>query len=105
MSVEDLEAFEAELELQLCREYRDVFSLFSYAVETERRFYLANSVSVDKHSDGHDVYFEVTLRDAWVWDTWRTARFVTDVRVLTYKDVNIEELAKADFPDPEDIEG
>ena len=44
MSVEDLEAFEADLELQLYREYRDVISLFSYAVETERRFYLANSV-------------------------------------------------------------
>lgn len=38
MSVEDLEAFEADLELQLYREYRDVISLFSYAVETERRF-------------------------------------------------------------------
>lgn len=105
MSVEDLEAFEADLELQLYREYRDVISLFSYAVETERRFYLANSVDVQQHSDGRDVFFEVTLTDAWVWDTWRTARFVTNVRILTYKDVNIEELAKTDFPGPEDLDG
>lgn len=46
MSIEDLEAYENDLELELYREYRDVVSLFSYAVETERRFYLTNSVDV-----------------------------------------------------------
>ena len=33
MSIEDLEAYENDLELELYREYRDVVSLFSYAVE------------------------------------------------------------------------
>ena len=42
MSSEDLEKYEAEMELQLYREYRDVVGLFSYVVETERRFYLTN---------------------------------------------------------------
>ncbi|GAA2004975.1 DUF2469 domain-containing protein [Brevibacterium samyangense] len=100
MSAEDLENYEADLELQLYREYRDVVGLFTYVVETERRFYLANSVDLKAHRDGSDVYFELTLRDAWVWDTYRTARFVKHVNVLTFKDVNIEEIAKSDLEPP-----
>src|SRR3546814_6483107 len=42
MSTEDLERYEAEIELQLYKEYKDVAPMFSYVVETERRFYLAN---------------------------------------------------------------
>ena len=67
MNVQDLENYESDLELQLFREYRDVVSLFTYVVETERRFYLANSVDLKAHHDSGDVYFELTLRDAWVW--------------------------------------
>ena len=40
---------------------------------------------------------EVTLNDAWVWDMYRTARFVPSVRVLTFRDVNIEKLPKEDL--------
>ena len=40
MSAEDIEAYENDLDLDLYREYRDVVSLFSYVVETERRFYV-----------------------------------------------------------------
>jgi hypothetical protein len=39
------------------------------------------------------VYFDVHLHDAWVWDMYRPARFVSDVHVVTFKDVNVEELA------------
>jgi len=39
----------------------------------------------------------VTLADAWVWDVYRSARFVKTVRVVTFKDVNVEELTKADL--------
>ena len=46
MSAEELENFETDLELQLYREYRDVAGLFQFVVETDRRFYLANSVLV-----------------------------------------------------------
>ena len=46
MSAEELENYEAEVELSLYREYRDVVSQFSYVVETERRFYLANAVEL-----------------------------------------------------------
>lgn len=100
MSAEDLEKYETEMELQLYREYRDVVGLFSYVVETERRFYLANDVKVDVRNAGADVFFEVAMTDAWVWDMYRPARFVRNVRVLTFKDVNVEELAKADLELP-----
>ena len=102
MSTEDLENYETEMELQLYREYRDVVGLFSHVVGTERRFYLANNVEVMVRSDGGEVYFEVTMQDAWVWDVYRPARFVKHVRVVTFKDVNVEELAKSDLELPKE---
>jgi len=100
MSAEDLEDYETEAELALYREYRDVVGLFSYVVETERRFYLANTVDLRPRSSDGEVWFELTLTDAWVWDVYRSARFVKSVRVVTFKDVNVEELAKADLEVP-----
>ncbi|GAC1423529.1 MAG: DUF2469 domain-containing protein [Actinomycetota bacterium] len=97
--MEELEKYEAELELALYREYRDVVSMFSYVVETERRFYLANKVDVQPMTQGGDTYFEVRLTDAWVWDIYRPARFISNVRVITYEDVNIEELKRDSVPD------
>ena len=105
MSSEDLEKYESEAELALYREYRDVVGLFSHVVETERRFYLTNDVTVHEHAEGGETYFEVVMADAWVWDMYRPARFVKNVRVLTFKDVNVEELAKADLQVPEDSAG
>jgi hypothetical protein len=100
MGAEDLESYEAEMELALYREYRDVVGLFSHVVETDRRFYLANHVDLQVRSAGGEVFFEIVMADAWVWDVYRSARFVRTVRVLTFKDVNIEELAKADLELP-----
>jgi hypothetical protein len=87
----DIERFEEERELELYREYRDVVPMFTYVVETERRFYLANQVEVNARDDG---WVEVVLADAWVWDMFRPARFVSNVRVMTRRDVNVEELRK-----------
>ena len=97
MSAEDLERYETEIELQLYKEYRDVLPMFSYVVETERRFYLANTVKMDVKNEQGRVYFELNLQDAWVWDMYRPARFVTNVRVVTFTDVNVEELAGKDL--------
>ncbi len=97
MSAEDLEKYETEMELRLYREYRDIVSQFDYVVETERRFYLANEVKVEPRNADGEVYFHVTLRDAWVWDMYRPARFVKDVSVVTFKDVNVEKLEKPEL--------
>ena len=92
MSADDLENFEADRELQLAQEYQDIAGMFRYAVETDRRFYLANDVQVNVLSDGARPLIEVRLTDAWVWDMYRKSRLVPAVRVLTFKDVNVEEL-------------
>ena len=101
MSAEDLENFEADVELSMYREYRDVVSQFSHVVEPERRFYLANAVELIPNNSNGEVYFEVRMSDAWVWDMYRPARFVKYVRVITFKDVNIEELDKPDIQLPD----
>ncbi|MBI4935985.1 MAG: DUF2469 family protein [Actinobacteria bacterium] len=97
MSSDDLENFEAERELQLAQEYQDVAGMFRFAVETERRFYLANEVNVTVTGDSARPVIEVELSDAWVWDMYRKTRFIPKVRVLTFKDVNVEELPPAEL--------
>jgi hypothetical protein len=97
MSSDDLENFEAERELALAQEYQDVAGMFRFAVETERRFYLANEVDVTVSGESSRPVIEVRLTDAWVWDMYRKSRFVPKVRVLSFKDVNVEELPVPDI--------
>ena len=97
MSADDLEKYEADMELALYREYRDVLQMFRYVIETDKRFYLANEVDLRERTEGPDTYFELRLTDAWVWDMYRPARFVSNVRVVTFKDVNIEELPEKEL--------
>ncbi|MEN9793225.1 MAG: hypothetical protein RL330_1303 [Actinomycetota bacterium] len=92
MNTDDLEDFEAEREFKLAQEYQDVVGMFRYAVETERRFYLANDVRVAVTGDPARPLIEVEMTDAWVWDMYRKTRFIPSVRVLSFKDVNVEEL-------------
>ena len=100
VGAEDLERYETEVELQLFQEYRVVLGMFRYVVETERRFYLANEVKLEPKGEAPNNWFELELTDAWVWDMYRPARFVTSVKVVTFRDVNVEEL-----PEKEDILG
>ncbi len=97
MSAEDLENYETELELALYKEYRDILPMFNYVVETERRFYLANSVKQTVKNEDGRTYFELELTDAWVWDLYRSARFLSSVKVVTFRDINIEEIAGKDM--------
>lgn len=100
MNTDDLENFEAERELKLAQEYQDVTGMFRYAIETDRRFYLANSVDVTVKGDSARPLIEVILKDAWVWDMYRKTRFIPQVRVLSFKDVNVEELPADGLLDP-----
>jgi hypothetical protein len=99
LSTDDLEDFEADRELHLAQEYQDVAGMFRYAIETERRFYLANKVDMKVTGDGARPLIEVELIDAWVWDMYRKSRFVPKVRILSFKDVNVEELPREDVSD------
>ena len=97
MSAEDLEKYETEMELTLYREYRDVLPMFAYVIETERRFYLANKVEMLPLDEG---WVQVQLTDAWVWDMFRPARFVSSVQVMTRRDVNVAATVRpADTPE------
>lgn len=95
MSSEDLERYEAEIELALYTEYRDVISMFKYVVETERRFYLANTV--ERVSSPADAYIEYSLSDCWVWDMYRKTRFLANVTVASTRGITVEELPKPEL--------
>jgi len=103
MEPDDFDDYDREAELALYREYRDIVSQFRYVVETERRFYLANDVTREVRERGNDFYFELTLNDVWVWDIYRSDRFVSSVTVLTFKDVNVEELGSKDLKLPREL--
>ena len=95
MGAEELEQKETALELELYESYGELVHAFRYIIHTERRMYLANAHDLKVcTNDAGDVYFDLTIQDAWVWDLYGQARFVNQARILTFKDVNIEELAK-----------
>ncbi|MEY2675029.1 MAG: hypothetical protein RL102_295 [Actinomycetota bacterium] len=104
MDENEFDEYERQSELSLYREYRDVVGTFKYVIETERRFYLANEVNLERKDAGNDFYFELEMVDVWVWDIYRTDRFVNKVRVLTFKDVNIEELSGKAFKLPKELQ-
>ena len=103
MDEDEFEDYDREVELALYKEYRDVVGQFRFVVETERRFYLANEVELVRQDTEHDFYFELTMNDVWVWDVYRSDRFVKSVRVLTFKDVNVEELSSKELELPKEL--
>ena len=96
MDENEFEDYDRDAELALYREYRDVVKMFRFVVETERRFYLANDVELKRVDTATDFYFELNMQDVWVWDIYRTDRFVKQVKVMTFKDVNVEEIGNRD---------
>jgi hypothetical protein len=103
MEENEYEDYDRQAEVALYREYRDVVGTFKYVIETERRFYLANEVELKRIDTSADFYFELNMSDVWVWDIYRTDRFVQSVRVLTFKDVNVEELSGKAFELPKEL--
>jgi Protein of unknown function (DUF2469). len=103
MEENDYEDYDRQAEVALYREYRDVVGTFKFVIETERRFYLANEVELKRIDTSTDFYFELNMSDVWVWDIYRTDRFVQSVRVLTFKDVNVEELSGKAYELPKEL--
>ena len=103
MEENEYEDYDRQAEVALYREYRDVVGTFKYVIETERRFYLANEVELKRIDTSTDFYFELNMSDVWVWDIYRTDRFVQSVRVLTFKDVNVEELSGKAYELPKEL--
>ena len=90
--LDDLDEFEAELELSLKREYSAVFSLFRYCVLTQDATYLCNKLDLEALPQVSYPFFHVRMEDVWVWDKNRPSRIIPKAEVYTSGDVTVEEL-------------
>jgi Protein of unknown function (DUF2469) len=92
--LDDLDEYEAELELALKKEYQAVFSLFRYCVLTQDATYLCNKLDVQQAVPTAQglPFFQLDLEDVWVWDKNRPTRIIPRTKVFTSGDVTIEEL-------------
>jgi hypothetical protein len=95
--LEDLEEYDAELELALKREYATVYGMFRYCVLTQEATYLCNVLDLDVvHQPSYPLY-HLTMKDVWVWDKNRPSRIIPRADVHTTQDITIEELKPDDF--------
>ena len=90
--IDDLDEFEADLELQLKREYTAVFGLFRYCILTQDATYLCNKLDLQVTQGAAYPFFHIKLEDVWVWDKNRPTRIIPRTEVYTSSDVTIEEL-------------
>jgi hypothetical protein len=90
--LDELDEYEAELELSLKREYSAVFSLFRYCVLTQDATYLCNTLDMQALPQASYPFFHVRMEDVWVWDKNRPSRIIPRAEVYTSGDVTIEEL-------------
>jgi hypothetical protein len=90
--LDDLDEFEADLELQLKREYTAVFGLFRYCILTADATYLCNKLDLQVSQQANYPFFHVRMDDVWVWDKNRPTRMIPRAEVYTSSDVTVEEL-------------
>jgi hypothetical protein len=90
--LDELDEFEAELELRLKREYTTVFPLFRYCVLTQDATYLCNVFHLDYVPQASYPFFHLKMEDVWVWDKNRPTRIIPRAEVYTSSDVTVEEL-------------
>ncbi len=90
--LDELDEFEAELELRLKREYTAVFSLFRYCVLTQDATYLCNILDLQYVPQPSYPFFHLKMEDVWVWDKNRPTRIIPRAEVYTSSDVTVEEL-------------
>ena len=99
-NLEDLEEYDAELELTLKREYATVYGLFRYCVLTQEATYLCNKLDPKIEHQPSYPLFHLVMEDVWVWDKNRPSRIIPRADVYTMQDVTIEELKKPDDDEP-----
>ena len=91
-NTDDLDEYDAELELRLKKEYADVFQIFKYCVITDEATYLCNELAVDCVPHAAYLLFELDMQDVWVWDRNRPTRIIPRAHVFTTGDVTVEQL-------------
>ncbi len=90
--IDELDDYEAELELHLKKEYSAVYSLFRYCVLTQDATYLCNKLDLQYVPQPSYPFFQLKMEDVWVWDKNRTTRMIPRVEIQTTSDVTVEEL-------------
>ncbi|HEY1368811.1 MAG TPA: DUF2469 family protein [Gaiellaceae bacterium] len=90
--LDDLDEYEAELELGLKKEYQAVFGMFRYCVLTQDATYLCNRLERSYVPQQSYPFFHLKLEDVWVWDKNRPTRIIPRTEIFTSGDVTIEEL-------------
>ena len=94
--LEDLEEYDAELELALKHEYATVFGMFRYCVLTQEATYLCNVLNLKPEHQPSYPLFHLTMEDVWVWDKNRPSRIIPRAEVHTSSDITVEELKPPD---------
>ena len=95
--IDELDDFEAELELRLKKEYSAVYALFRFCVLTQDATYLCNKLDLQYVPQPAYPFFQLKMEDVWVWDKNRPTRMIPRTEILlTSGDVTIEELRGAD---------
>ena len=100
-NAEELDDYEAELELRLKREYADVYPLFRYCVLSSEGTYLCNGFRRDFMPQASYPFFHIQMEDVWVWDKNRPSRIIPRVEIYTAQDVTVEVLKE---PDPDEVD-
>ena len=90
--LDELDEFEAGLELTLKKEYSAVFGLFRYCVLTQDATYLCNKLDLQPALQPAYPFFQLKMEDVWVWDKNRPSRIIPRAEVYTSGDVTVEEL-------------
>ena len=90
--IDELDEFEAALELRLKREYNDVFELFRYCVLTQDATYLCNKLDLNYSPQPSYPFYHLKMEDVWVWDKNRPTRLIPRAEIYTSSDVTVEEL-------------
>src|SRR5437762_3107251 len=82
--LDDLDEYEAELELRLKREYQAVFGLFRYCVLTPDATYLCNKLERTYAPQPAYPFIRLRLEDVWVWDKNRPTRIIPRADFLDF---------------------
>ena len=90
--LDELDEFEADLDLRLKREYAAVFGLFRYCVVWQDMTYLCNTLDVQFTQNANYPFLHVRMEDVWVWDKHRPSRILPRAEIFTTNDVTWEEL-------------
>jgi hypothetical protein len=94
--LDELDEFEAELDLRLKKEFAAVFGLFRYCVTWQDLTYLCNGLDVQFTERPSYPFLRVKMDDVWVWDKHRPGRILPHAEIFTTNDVTWEELRGED---------